>query len=50
MVLLRNVSAAKAGRNNLKEEITSLLPTGIDEGYSQTISNIAHACSALAPI
>jgi hypothetical protein len=30
---------AKAGRNHLNEEITPLLPTGIGERYSQTISN-----------
>ncbi len=28
-----------AGKNPLNEEITPLLPTGIDERYSQTISN-----------
>jgi hypothetical protein len=33
----------KAGRNNLNEEINPLLPTGIGEGYSQTISNLGHA-------
>jgi hypothetical protein len=32
----------KAGRNNLNEEITPLLPTGIGERYSQTISNLGH--------
>jgi hypothetical protein len=31
---------ARANRNNLNEEI---LPTGIGERYSQTISNLGHA-------
>ncbi len=34
---------AKAGRNLLNEEITPLLPTGIGEQYSQTISNLGQA-------
>jgi hypothetical protein len=34
---------AKAGRSHLNEEITLLLPTGIDERYSQTISNLGLA-------
>jgi hypothetical protein len=34
---------AKAGRNHLNEEITPLLPTGIGERYSQTISNVGQA-------
>jgi hypothetical protein len=34
---------AKAGRNILNEEITPLLPTGIGERYSQTVSNLGHA-------
>ncbi len=33
----------KAGRNHLHEEITPLLPTGIGERLSQTISNLVHA-------
>jgi hypothetical protein len=33
----------KTGRNNLNEEITPLLPTGIGEQYSQTIQNLGHA-------
>jgi hypothetical protein len=33
----------KAGRNHLNEEITPLLPTGIGERFSQTISNLGHA-------
>ncbi len=33
----------KAGRNQLKEEITPLLPTGKAERFSQTISNLGHA-------
>jgi hypothetical protein len=37
----------KAGKNHLNDEITPLLPTGIGEPYSQTISNL---CSALAPM
>ncbi len=36
----------KAGRNHLNEEIiTPLLPTGIGERFSQTISNLGHECS-----
>jgi hypothetical protein len=39
---------AKAGRNYLNEEIiTPLLPTGIGEQYSQTISNLGHAALLL---
>ncbi len=34
---------AKAGTNHLNEESTPLLPTGIGERYSQTISNLGHA-------
>jgi hypothetical protein len=34
---------AKTGENNLNEEITPLLPTGIGERFSQTISNLGHA-------
>jgi hypothetical protein len=34
---------AKAGRKHLNEEITLLLPTGIRERYSQTISNLGYA-------
>ncbi len=34
---------AKTGKNHLNEEITPLLPTGICERFSQTISNIGHA-------
>ncbi len=34
---------SKASRNHLNEEITPLLPTGIGERYSQTISNLGHA-------
>jgi hypothetical protein len=33
----------KAGRNNLNEEITPLLPTEIGERYNQTISNLGQA-------
>jgi hypothetical protein len=33
----------KAGKNHLTEEITPLFPTGLGEGYSQTISNLGHA-------
>jgi hypothetical protein len=33
---------AKAGRNHLNEEFTPLLPPGIGERYSQTISNLIH--------
>jgi hypothetical protein len=33
----------KAGRNQLNEEITTLLPTRICERYTQTISNLKHA-------
>ncbi len=34
---------AKTGKNKLDEEITPLLPTGIGERFSQTISNLGHA-------
>ncbi len=34
---------AKTVRNHLNEEITPLLPTGIDERYCQAISNLGHA-------
>ncbi len=34
---------AKTGKNHLNEEITSLLPTGIGERCSQTISYLGHA-------
>ncbi len=34
---------AKTGKNNLNEEITPLLPTGIGERFSQTISDLGHA-------
>jgi hypothetical protein len=37
------VRVAKTGKNHLNEEITPLLPTGIGERYSQTISNWGHA-------
>jgi hypothetical protein len=37
----------KAGRNNLKEKITPLLPTGIGEQYSQNHIQF-RTCSALA--
>ncbi len=33
----------KADVNHLNEEITLLLPTGIGERYSQSISNLGHA-------
>jgi hypothetical protein len=33
----------KAGRNHMNEEFTPLLPTGIGERFSQTISNLGHA-------
>jgi hypothetical protein len=33
----------KADRNQLNKEITPLLPTGIGEELSQTISNLGHA-------
>ncbi len=32
----------KAGKTYLNEEITSLLPTGINKRHSQTISNLGH--------
>ncbi len=41
--LLLPLRVAKAGRNHLNEEITPLLPTGIGERDSQTISNLVHA-------
>jgi hypothetical protein len=34
---------AKADRNHWNDEITPLLPTGIGERYSQTISNLGQA-------
>ncbi len=34
---------AKTGKNHLNEEITPLLPTGIGERFSQTISTLGHA-------
>ncbi len=37
----------KAGRNHLNEEITPLLPTGIGERFSQTITNLGHAALLL---
>ncbi len=36
------IHVEKAGRNHLNEEITPLLPTGIGERCSQTISNLGH--------
>jgi hypothetical protein len=33
---------AKTGKNHLNDEITPLLPTGIGERFSQTISNLGH--------
>jgi hypothetical protein len=33
----------KAGRNPLNEKTTPLLPAGISERFSQTISNLGHA-------
>jgi hypothetical protein len=38
-----SLCVAKAGGNLLHEEITPLLPNGIDERYCQTISNLEHA-------
>ena len=37
------LSAAKAGRNHLNEQNTPLLPNGIGEQDSQTISNLSQA-------
>jgi hypothetical protein len=37
------VRVAKTGKHQLYEEITPLLPTGIGERFSQTISNLGHA-------
>jgi hypothetical protein len=34
---------AKTGKNHLNEEIAPLLPAGIGERFSQTISNLGHA-------
>ncbi len=39
-----------SGKIKLNEGITPLLPTGIGERYCKTISNLGHACSALAPM
>jgi hypothetical protein len=33
----------KAGRSHLNGEITPVLPTGIGERFSKTISNLGHA-------
>jgi hypothetical protein len=38
-----HVPVATACENQLNEEITPLLPTGIGERYFQTISNLGHA-------
>jgi hypothetical protein len=38
-----SLRVAKAGRNQLNEEITPLLPAEIDERCSQTISNLGRA-------
>jgi hypothetical protein len=38
----RSLRVAKTGKNHLNEEITPLLPTGIGERFSQTISNLGH--------
>jgi hypothetical protein len=38
-----STTLAKTSRNHLNDEITRLLPTGICERYSQTISNLGHA-------
>jgi hypothetical protein len=38
-----HLRVAKTGKNQLNEEVTPFLPTGIDERFSQT-------CSALAPM
>ncbi len=37
------LSVATAGKNHLNEEINPLLPPGIGEGCSQTVSNVRHA-------
>ncbi len=37
------LGVAKAGRNDLNEGITPILPTGIGVRYSQTLSNFGHA-------
>ncbi len=37
-----STTRAKTSRNNLNDEIIRLLPTGIGERYSQTISNLAN--------
>ncbi len=34
---------AKTGKNNLNEEDTPLLPTGIGERFSQPVSNLGNA-------
>jgi hypothetical protein len=38
-----SLHVATAGKNHLKEEITTLLPTGIGERYSQTKPNLGQA-------
>jgi hypothetical protein len=35
-------TAGKADRNHLNEKITPILPTGIIERFSETISNLGH--------
>jgi hypothetical protein len=40
---LPSSTRGKAGRNHLNEEITPLLPAGIGERFSQTVSNLGHA-------
>ncbi len=39
----RPLRVAKPGKNHLNKEITPLLPTGLDERFSQTTSNLEYA-------
>ncbi len=49
--LLPPLHVAKTDRNNLNEEITPLLPTGIGQRYCQTISinNMQCSCADVTP-
>jgi hypothetical protein len=41
---------AQAGGNHVNEEIIPLLPTGIGERYSQTISKLGHTARSCADV
>jgi hypothetical protein len=42
-----SIRVDKKSKNHLNEEITHVLPTGIGERFSQTISNLGHAALLL---